>query len=284
MERGRCTDEQRAACPLALFSWRNKSPSVLEITSLRAKLTPGMVHYNTALCTLAPWYETPQTRISEVYARFVKGCSNRARIIPAKSHPILDATCPYPILHTPICQYLSCVTDGNEAVVRHVRHLFFLCRPSAVLGRIVTVAVNPVYGVPFRRFLPHIRKKIGKAIFSYPAISNLDTASTIQVVPMIMFLRTAFNHGAPRIILGMVNRITSMGVTGVILPLNSALKTTSPRVSLEYPRRASKYISTFALNDVVYTADLQNGEFTLMDAIHRISISQRRVLWQSAAL
>ena len=79
---------------------------------------------------------------------------------------------------------------------RGVLHLFLLCYPPAILGAVIAIIVNPVYGGPHKGLGPHVAEERLERIFPLPA--HLDPPATI---PGPLRTLAPRYHSIPRTIL-----------------------------------------------------------------------------------
>lgn len=81
-------------------------------------------------------------------------------------------------------------------VLSIVAVLFFLCDPSAIIGRIGAIVIDSVNGISFSWPLSHIGEEISKSILPLPAITNKYPATTVIKVIRMVRIVAAFKHSA----------------------------------------------------------------------------------------
>lgn len=92
---------------------------------------------------------------------------------------------------------LSHMSDKFWAYSR-VLKLLFACGPSAIVGAVVSIAVDAVNGIFLAWPLAHVRKEVFK---SSPSVANLNSSTAVKVEVYLARICAALDHAAPYLIL-----------------------------------------------------------------------------------
>lgn len=210
-----------------------------------------------------------------VSAKIIHRRHNRLLERPPKPHTIIYTSCRHTIGLTPFAGSFSDAIDCFKSGSRHVRHLLFLCRPLTIAGFVVTVAINSINRMFSSGFLPHIRKKVSESVFTRPLLTYLYPSTTISVISMIFRRITTFYHSSPRVVLFLMNIVTTMCSTRVIQP-SSLTDTKSTPATGRYIESALvlfKDVATLTLNRIHSVVDFYDRECALVNTHYNNSIT-----------
>lgn len=90
---------------------------------------------------------------------------------------------------------LTVRSTGGTVVGLTVLVLLPTCRPSTIFETIITVVVDPVYGVTWRRPQPHVFLEDMKTVS--PFLTNSDTPCTIVFIIFTLSIVTPLLHCVP---------------------------------------------------------------------------------------
>lgn len=79
-----------------------------------------------------------------------------------------------------------------------VGKLLLAGRPSAVIRGVISVTVDAVNRMQFRRLLSHVGKKVLKTVA--PSVANLNATRSVKSVGDVFLVGAASNHAHPRMI------------------------------------------------------------------------------------
>lgn len=115
--------------------------------------------------------------------------------------------------------------------LRAVADLFFLCRPSAILGRIMAVVIDPIDAVFSGRPKSHVGQESTEVL--HPSVADRDATAAINRIPQCVRIQATRVHSFPDAIFRGASRavLTNRGWKILAALTAAALRVPSKKVS-----------------------------------------------------
>lgn len=202
-----------------------------------------------AACPLQQLILAMQT-VCLVSATRLSGRSQGVRFRPTFLYAIMKSPMGKLKLSFPRGHTLCSVPYGYKMTSAKMRRLFNLRSPFAVLRLVISIPINPVYGMLGRWFFAHIREKVNKPILSKPSFTHLYASCPITMIRTILRVITPHNHTAIRVHLKFVICVAPMFVLRIIATVKhtraETFATADTGHSIPSTRKCDELIATIA--------------------------------------